>query len=79
MDTVDIYLRQFSPQELEDIKHYMITQIIKSKMFINQRFNNQYYMIAVDGTGLQTFNYESFKGCPFKESKDKKRLIHAMF
>ena len=73
MDTVDVYLRQLNPQELEGIKHYMISQIIKSKMFINQRFNNQYYMIAVDGTGLQTFNYEPFKGCPFKESKDKKK------
>jgi len=73
MDTVDVYLRKLMPEELEYIKHYMITQIIKSKMFINQRFNNMYYMIAVDGTGLQTFSYEPFKGCPYKESKSGKR------
>lgn len=73
MDTVDIYLRQLNPQELEDIKHYMIVQIIKSKMFLDQRFNGMYYMIAVDGTGLQTYNYEPFKGCPYKESKSGKR------
>ncbi len=73
MDTVDIYLRKLDPQELEDIKQYMITQIIKSKMFLSQRFNNMYYMIAVDGTGLHTYNYEPFKGCPYKESKSGKR------
>jgi len=73
MDTVDVYLRQLKPQELEDIKHYMITQIIKSKMFQSQRFGNTYYMIAVDGTGLHTFNYEPFKGCPFKQHKNGKR------
>ncbi len=73
MDTVDIYLRKLDPQELEDIKQYMITQIIKSKMFLSQRFNNMYYMIAVDGTGLHTYNYEPFKGCPYKESKSGKK------
>jgi len=73
MDTVDIYLRKLDPQELEDIKQYMITQIIKSKMFLRQRFDNMYYMIAVDGTGLHTYNYEPFKGCPYKESKNGKR------
>ena len=73
MDTVDVYLRQLNPKELEDIKHYMITQIIKSKMFLNQRFDNTYYMIAVDGTGLHTFSYEPFKGCPYKEHKNGKR------
>ena len=73
MDTVDIYLRQLDPQELEDIKQYMVTQIIKSKMFLNQRFDNMYYMIAVDGTGLHTFSYEPFKGCPYKTSKKGKR------
>lgn len=72
MDTVDIYLRQLNPSELEDIKHYMITQIIKSKMFVSQRFDNTYYMIAVDGTGLQTYSYEPFKGCPYKKHKNGK-------
>lgn len=73
MDTVDIYLRNLDPKELEELKHYMITQIIKSKMFLSQRFDNRYYMIAVDGTGLHTFHYEPFKGCPYKTSKNGKR------
>jgi hypothetical protein len=73
MDTVDVYLRQLDPNELEEIKHYMIARIIKSKMFLSQRFDNAYYMIAVDGTGLHTFSYEPFKGCPYKEHKNGKR------
>jgi hypothetical protein len=73
MDTVDVYLRQLDPNELEEIKHYMIARIIKSKMFPSQRFDNTYYMIAVDGTGLHTFSYEPFKGCPYKEHKNGKR------
>jgi len=77
MDTVDIYLRKLEPQELEDIKHYMIRQIIKCKMLLGQRFNNIFYMIAVDGTGLQTFGYEPFKGCPYKDSKNGKRTYTA--
>jgi hypothetical protein len=73
MDTVDVYLRQLNPSDLEAIKHYMITQIIKSKMFLSQRFDNRYYMIAMDGTGLHTYSYEPFKGCPYKEHKSGKR------
>lgn len=70
MDTVDIYLRKLNPKELEELKQYMVSQIIKSKMIVNQRFNNMYYMIAIDGTGLQTYNYEPYKGCPYKETKN---------
>jgi len=77
MDTVDVYLRQLNPSELEGIKHYMITQIIKSKMFVSQRFDNTYYMIAVDGTGLQTYSYEPFKGCPYKKHKNGKTTYTA--
>ena len=70
MDTVDIYLRKLNPKELEELKQYMTSQIIRSKMIANQRFNNVYYTIAVDGTGLQTYNYEPYKGCPYKETKN---------
>ena len=72
MDTVDIYLRQLSSDKLEEIKHYMITQVVKSKMLLNQRFDNTYYMIAVDGTGLHIFSYEPFKGCSYKDHNGKR-------
>jgi len=74
LDTVDKYLRQLEPSKLEDIKQNMISQLVKSKTLQKYKFNNQYFMLAVDGTGLQSYDYEPYKCCPFKEFKNGKKL-----
>ncbi len=74
MDTVDKYLRWLEPSKLEDIKQNMFSELIKSKTLQKYKFDDQYFMLAIDGTGLQSYDYEPYKGCPFKEFKNGKKV-----
>ena len=74
MDTVDKYLRFLSADKLEDIKHSMFKTIVKSKVFQKYKFNGQYFMLAIDGSGLQSFDYEPYLGCPYKEFKSGRKV-----
>lgn len=70
LDTVDRYLRQLDASYLQEIKTYLIKSLIRSKMFDKHKLFGQYHMIAVDGSGFQSFNYEPYNGCPFREFKN---------
>jgi hypothetical protein len=74
MDTVDKYLRWLETSKLETIKQKMISELLKSKAIQKYKFDGLYYMIAIDGTGLQSFEYEPYKGCPFKKLKNDQKV-----
>lgn len=74
MDTVDKYLRFLSPNRLEEIKHNMFRAIVKSKAFQKYKFNDAYFMLAIDGSGLQHFDYEPYPGCPYREYKSGRKV-----
>jgi len=74
MDTVDKYLRFLSANRLEEIKHSMFRAIVKSKVFQKYKFNDGYFMLAIDGSGLQSFDYEPYPGCPYKECKSGRKV-----
>lgn len=68
-DTVDKYLRFLPEDNLQNIKQDMFRQLVKSKTLQKYKFANKYYMLAVDGSGLHSFDYEPYPGCPFKKHK----------
>lgn len=74
MDTVDKYLRWLENDRLEDIKQNMFREIVKSKKFQKFKFQNKYFMLAIDGSGMQSFDYEPYPGCPFKKYKNGKKV-----
>lgn len=69
METVDKFLRELPPQELENLKHELVRSLIRRKSLEKWKFNNR-YIISVDGTGLMTFDHEPFPGCPYKKFKN---------
>jgi len=69
METVDKFLRELPPEELENLKHELVRALIRRKSLERWRFNNR-YIVSVDGTGLMSFDYEPFPGCPYKEFKN---------
>lgn len=73
-DTVDRYLRFLNPDKLEVLKKDMFRALVKSKALQKHKFLNQYFMIAVDGTGMQSFDYEPYPGCTYKEYKNGRRV-----
>ena len=74
MDTVDLLLRQLDPSELNLIKQDMFRELVKSKSLQKFKFNGQYFLLSIDGTGLQSYDYEPYPGCPFKEYKNDKKV-----
>lgn len=74
MDTVDRYLRFLNPDYLETIKQDMFREIIRSKVLQKYRYQGKYYQLAIDGSGLQSYDYEPYPGCPFKEYKSGKKV-----
>ncbi len=74
MDTVDKYLRWLGPSVLEQVKQDMFRELVKSKTFQKYKYDGKYFMLAIDGSGLQSYDYEPYRGCPYKKSKKGKKV-----
>lgn len=76
METVHKFLSQLPPQELEALKYTLVKGLIAKRVLEKFRFLNR-YMVAVDGTGIFSFDKEPFPGCPSKTSKNGKTTWQA--
>ena len=72
MDTCDKLLRRLPQDSLEKLKYEMIRVLIRKKVFDKFRFDSLYHSVAIDGTGLHSFDYEPYPGCPKKTSRSGK-------
>ena len=70
-DTVNTVFRALIPAELEYIKYWMIRTLLEKRVLHKFRLFRKYFCIAIDATGHTTYNYEPYKGCPYKVYKDK--------
>jgi hypothetical protein len=70
LDTSDKLLRTLNPNELESIKQELIKLLITKKILYKFRVLKLYYLVAIDGTGIQRFSKEPYPGCPYKTSKN---------
>jgi len=66
-DTINNFLKKLEPEELENIISYMIKTLFKKRSLEHYRLLNKYWIIAVDGTGVFTFNEKHCEHC-LKES-----------
>jgi hypothetical protein len=71
MDTVDVFLRKLDPKELETLKVTLVKRLIVNRVLEKWKYGGR-YMVSVDGTGLCSYDYEPYKGCPYKTSKNGK-------
>lgn len=69
-DTSDEVLRHIPPNELEDIKATIVSGLIDQKVFGQFRFLDKWYLVAVDGTGVATFEEKHCEHCLSKTSKN---------
>lgn len=70
LDTSNKLLQKLAPNELEEIKQKLVSQLIIRKVLNKFRFLGLYYVVAIDGTGVQSFNKEPYPECPFRTSKN---------
>lgn len=76
MDTVDCFLRKLHPKELEKLKQILVKRLIEKKVLEKWKYEG-HYLVSIDGTGLCSYDYEPYKGCPHKTSKNGKTTWQA--
>lgn len=69
-DAVDDVLRELQPEQLEILKAQLVSGLIEQKIFRKFRFLSKYHLVAVDGTGIATFNHRHCEHCLTKASKN---------
>ena len=68
-DTSDDILRELPPGELEGLKAHLASGLIEQKFFRKFRFLNQSYLVAIDATGIASFDHKHCGHCLTKTSK----------
>lgn len=69
-DAVDDVLRELPQDQLETLKAQLVSGLIEQKVFRKFRFMGKYHLVAVDGTGIATFNHRHCEHCLTKTSKN---------
>ena len=72
MDTVDRVMRHIETEQIERLKQRMVQTLLRRKVFHNQRYRNRWFAVAIDGTGVMSFNEQHCEQCLHKTSKKGK-------
>lgn len=70
-DTINDVFEKVKVEEIERIRKYMITKLIRGKMIQKYKIRDKYYHIIVDGTGLATSRKKYNENCLVKNKTDK--------
>ena len=62
-DTINNVFETIDINELRKIQKYMVTKLIRSKMFDKYRYKGKYFQIVIDGTGITSFKERHCKHC----------------
>jgi len=73
LDTVALHFEKSDPVYLENFKHSLLQKLINKKVF-KKFLYDKYYPVAIDGTGISSYDYEPFPECPYKEYKNGKKV-----
>ena len=70
-DTINDVFEKVQIEEIEKIRKYMITKLIRGKMIQRYKIRDKYYHIIVDGTVLATSRKKYNENCLVKNKIDK--------
>lgn len=62
-DTINNVFENIKIEELRKIQKYMVTALIRGKMFDKYRYEGKYFQIVIDGTGIMSFKERHCKHC----------------
>ena len=69
MDTVDRVIRLLKIEQLERLKQQMVKVLIRRKVFQKQRYRGQWYCVAIDASGVTSYQEQHCDQCLHKTSK----------
>jgi hypothetical protein len=62
-DTLQELLRRLDPEQLQEVVSSMTECLIRKKVLYGYRLLGRYFVVAVDGTGIQTFSKRHCEHC----------------
>jgi hypothetical protein len=74
MDTVNDFFEQLLPEALEKLKVTMIQELIKKKVLHKWRMFDKYFVVAIDATGVMSFNKKHCDKCLTRTTKSGKQI-----
>jgi hypothetical protein len=69
-DASDDVLCLLPPEQLEKLKAQLVAGLIEQKILRKFRFLGKYYLVAVDGTGMASFEHKHCEHCLTRTSKN---------
>ncbi len=76
-DTVEYLSIRLKPEEIEAIITKLIKRLIRTRVLEKYRLLNEYYMVAIDGVHVYSFDYPHCGKCLVKKDKNgKKKWFH---
>ena len=72
MDTVNSVLRVLPDSELEQVRMNLMSQLFEQKWLREYRLLDKYYLVAIDATGIVSFDKPHCEHCLTKKSKTGK-------
>src|SRR5690625_4461289 len=72
-DTINDFLSRMNSEELENIRTYMIRELLKKRCFDSYRINGKYWGVIFDGTGIFTFDDRHCEHCLKRKYKHKNK------
>lgn len=70
-DTINNFLKELEVNQLEEIRKYMIKEMLEKRSFEHYRYKDKYWKIAIDATGMYSFKEKHCKHCLIKRHKNK--------
>lgn len=74
MDTVNDFLEKLNLEELENFKTKMIRKLIEKKVLHQWRLFGKYFVVAIDGTGVNSYREKHCDKCLTRTSKSGKQI-----
>jgi hypothetical protein len=69
-DTIDEVMRTIKPELMEELKAQLMDSLFEQKVLRHFRFLGKYYFVAVDATGMHTFDHKHCDHCLTKTSRN---------
>jgi len=62
-------MRCLKIEQIEQLKQKMVQTLLRQKVFHKQRYRDRWFTIAIDGTGVHSFDEQHCDQCLHKTSK----------
>lgn len=75
-DTLNYAFKQLQPDQLQEVLCRMVDILIRKKVLYPWRLLENYFMVAIDGTGVVTFHQRHCPNCLTRKLKDGTTLYY---